>query len=67
MYKKAVEDRSLKGMGTTIVLLMIDNQGKVYYAHVGDSRIYLLQGGHLKQLTKDHSYVQTLIDGGIIY
>ena len=61
-----MEDRSLKGMGTTIVLLMIDNQGKVYYAHVGDSRIYLLQGGHLKQLTKDHSYVQTLIDGGII-
>lgn len=53
------------GMGTTIVLLLI--QGEQYwYAHVGDSRIYLKQGQSIVQLTKDHSRVQEMVDSGIL-
>ena len=66
VYKRATGDRSLTGMGTTIVLLLVDTGGLVYYAHVGDSRIYLFHKGFLQQLTKDHSYVQKLVDDGII-
>ncbi len=55
----------LKGMGSTcVVLLLRDNCG--YYAHVGDSRIYLYTKNHLQQLTKDHSFVQSLVDAGAI-
>ncbi len=55
----------LKGMGSTcVVLLLKDNCA--YYAHVGDSRIYLYTKNHLEQLTKDHSFVQSLLDAGAI-
>jgi protein phosphatase len=37
---------------------------KVTYAHAGDSRIYHMSAGHLVQLTKDHSYVQEMVDHG---
>lgn len=49
------------GMGTTAVLLVSYND-KAYIAHVGDSRCYNLHGETLTRLTKDHSYVQMLID-----
>lgn len=53
------------GMGTTIVIaLIVDNI--LYYANVGDSRIYLFSNNVLKQITKDHSYVQELLDIGAI-
>ena len=58
-------DPDLADMGTTLVLLLI--QGANYwYAHTGDSRLYLSRGGSLNQLTKDHSEVQGLVDSGII-
>jgi serine/threonine protein phosphatase PrpC len=61
----ALQHPELKGMGTTcVVLLLKDNCG--YYAHVGDSRIYLYTNNHLHQLTKDHSFVQSLIEAGAI-
>ena len=62
---KAEEDPTLKGMGTTIVAVIIYD-GDAYYAHVGDSRIYLFRQHKSKQLTKDHSFVQQLVDQGII-
>jgi len=52
-------------MGSTLVAIVIKEQ-KVYYAHVGDSRLYLRRKNKLLQLTKDHSYVQALIDEKII-
>lgn len=59
------QHRELKGMGSTcVVLLLKDNCG--YYAHVGDSRIYLHTKNHLQRLTKDHSFVQSLVDAGAI-
>lgn len=53
----------LEGMGSTCVLLLI-RDAKVYIGHVGDSRIYLIRDRHITQLTKDHSFVQTLVDEG---
>ena len=49
------------GMGTTVLAAVIAD-GKVYIAWCGDSRCFLYTDGHLKSLTKDHSYVQELID-----
>lgn len=55
----------LKGMGSTCVGLLVKD-GKYYVAHVGDSRAYLYRGGSFRRLTKDHSFVQGLIDIGEI-
>jgi len=52
-------------MGTTVVVLYISDQ-QAFLGHVGDSRIYLYRDNVLKQLTKDHSKVQNLIDIGMI-
>jgi serine/threonine protein phosphatase PrpC len=56
----------LKGMGTTCVVVLISDSGLVYYAHVGDSRLYLLRDKTIKRVTKDHSLVQLLHDQGQI-
>jgi protein phosphatase len=56
-------------MGTTATLLHIDEQdGQAYWAHVGDSRLYLLRSGTevLAQITRDHSYVEDLVREGTI-
>ncbi len=55
----------LYGMGTTIVVVLIRDD-RVFYGHAGDSRLYLFKNQQLKQLTKDHSYIQTLLDKGLI-
>ncbi len=53
-----------QGMGTTVIAAYYyDN--KVAVAHVGDSRVYRLRAGNLEQITKDHSFVQELIDKGL--
>ena len=61
----AHEHPELKGMGSTCVALLLKDNF-VYFAHVGDSRIYLYSKNNLQQLTKDHSFVQSLIDAGAI-
>jgi protein phosphatase len=62
---KANEDSKFSGMSTTIVSMVLFN-GILQAANVGDSRIYLISGGTAKQLTKDHSVVQVLLDSGQI-
>ncbi|MBR6564871.1 MAG: Stp1/IreP family PP2C-type Ser/Thr phosphatase, partial [Clostridia bacterium] len=64
IFNRAVKDEALKGMGTTIVAAIVKDNDAII-AHVGDSRIYLLND-EIKQLTKDHSIVQTLIENGEI-
>ncbi len=54
-----------KGMGTTATCLHL-GQGKGIWAHVGDSRLYLLRQGNMRQLTQDHTYVNDLIASGSI-
>ena len=64
VYNRTLEEPELKGMGTTIVAMVVDSRGEVYVGHVGDSRIYRFRGGQLQQVTRDDSYVQDLIDRG---
>jgi len=63
IYKMAKQDESLNGMGTTLVSCIVMN-GKIYTVNVGDSRMYLDTGDGMFQVTKDHSYVQYLVDMG---
>lgn len=53
----------LAGMGTTMTALLLDG-GVTALAHVGDSRCYRLRDGRLEQLTRDHTFVQMLVDSG---
>ncbi|MDL1909102.1 serine/threonine-protein phosphatase [Chloroflexi bacterium CFX6] len=58
-------NENLKGMGATCAIAwIIDN--KLHTAYVGDSRIYLMRGGRIQQLTVDHSWVQEAIEKGIL-
>ena len=52
-------------MGTTLTALLTDG-AQVALVHVGDSRAYLLRDGELTQLTRDQTYVQTLVDAGVL-
>lgn len=59
------EQPDRRGMGTTFTLLS-SLEDELLIAHVGDSRAYRLREGQLTQLTKDHTYVQALVDSGKI-
>ena len=65
LIEKANSSPELKGMATTIEVLFLKNS-TAYWGHVGDSRIYFARNGKLKQLTKDHSLVQKLVDEGYL-
>lgn len=54
-----------EGMGTTADVCLIDVD-TLYAAHVGDSRVYLMRDGELKQITKDHTLVQKMVDDGVL-
>jgi serine/threonine protein phosphatase PrpC len=67
---KAIHDRTIaevdkQGMGTTASVLLIAGR-RYLIGQVGDSRVYLLRDGALRQLTKDHSYVQEQVDAGFL-
>ena len=59
------EDPELEGTSTTVTAALFDGT-RVGVGHVGDSRGYLLRDGQLSQLTRDHTFVQGLIDEGRI-
>ena len=63
VYIQAQEDLSLRGMGTTVVAVIVCGR-TAYIAHAGDSRAYLYARGDLRQLTTDHSVVQVMVDRG---
>jgi serine/threonine protein phosphatase PrpC len=58
-------DSKLKNMGTTVAFL-VQVAGTMFVGGVGDSRVYLLRGGKLEQLTTDHSLTQALLDAGTL-
>lgn len=62
---KSQDDVSLFGMGTTCTAMVIKDD-EAYFAHVGDSRAYVLRDGELKQLTEDHSLVGEMVRSGIL-
>jgi protein phosphatase len=55
----------LDGMGTTLTAVVFQKE-KMYYAHVGDSRGYVIFENHISQFTEDHSYVASLVKAGVI-
>ncbi len=65
IISKANENPKLMGMGTTLVAAFLF-KGEVLIANIGDSRAYVMQNGDIKQISKDHSVVQELIDIGSI-
>ena len=65
LAETVVEHSELKGMGTTFSGIAITGD-LITTAHIGDSRIYLVSENKLKQISKDHTFVQRLIDTGRI-
>lgn len=65
IYRAAQEDPDLKGMGTTLSLVLFKDS-KLYYVNIGDSRIYIVEGGRLVQLSRDDSFVNYLVEIGDI-
>ena len=65
IFKMGRANPDLKGMGTTLCLLHVQEKG-IIFAHVGDSRIYRLRSGKLELMTKDHSLLRELLDLGQI-
>lgn len=65
IHNKALQEPEKRGMGTTLVVLLIIG-ARGFIAYVGDSRIYLLRGGIVYQLTEDHSLKNELIRLGKI-
>ena len=61
VYEKSRENKEYEGMGTTLEVCLIYNN-KAYIGHVGDSRIYRIRKDVIRKLTKDHSYVQKLVE-----
>ncbi|SFS03376.1 protein phosphatase [Microbacterium sp. cf046] len=62
----AERDESLRGMATTFTGLFVSQSGRLLLAHTGDSRAYLLRAGTLTRETRDDSFVQALLDHGLI-
>jgi protein phosphatase len=62
LYQESRDKAELNGMGTTLVAAVIEDS-TMYVANVGDSRLYLIRN-QLKQITKDHSYVEELVSLG---
>ena len=65
IYEAAGQRAELEGMGTTCTALVV-RDGKAYWAHVGDSRLYLLRDSQLQQLSEDQSLVMDLVRAGAI-
>jgi len=63
IHQKALDDESVRGMGTTCTLMIVDDS-TAQLAHVGDSRAYLMRAGALKQITEDHTLVGRMVSEG---
>lgn len=65
IFEEQKKDVSLSGMGTTLTVLWED-EDRVLLGHVGDSRAYLMRGGKLSQISRDHSLVGEMLREGLI-
>ena len=66
VHQASLEDPELRGMGTTVVMMLFDAEGLVWVAHVGDSRAYRLHPAGIEQITQDHSVVGEMVRRGLI-
>jgi serine/threonine protein phosphatase PrpC len=66
MVFDATRERSeYEGMATTVAAVLVEG-ATAHLAHVGDSRVYLLRGATMKQMTRDHSWVNEQVESGIL-
>jgi protein phosphatase len=65
VLREARHHPELRGMGTTLTLAYC-HEGELFIAHVGDSRAYLLRGGRLYRLTRDHTLAAEMVRRGVI-
>lgn len=65
LRETVLQNSALSKMGTTCIMALINNS-EMYVAHAGDSRLYLIRDNNIKQLSKDHSTIQNLIDAGVL-
>ena len=65
IFEKSAEMLTAKGMGTTLVAAFLKG-AKMQFAHVGDSRGYLINSAGITQFTEDHSYIARLVKAGVI-
>jgi serine/threonine protein phosphatase PrpC len=65
VYKLGMENPQNRGMATTVVMAYI-HEGAAYITNIGDSRAYLYRKGRMKRITRDHTYVNELIEKGVI-
>jgi serine/threonine protein phosphatase PrpC len=65
IFSEAQANPDLRGMGTTTSALVV-SENNAWFAHVGDSRIYLVRNGEIKQLTDDHSLVASMVREGLL-
>lgn len=63
VYEMSLTDAAYFGMGTTLSACVVTD-GKAFIAHIGDSRIYLVNDGKLQQLTNDHTFVSEMVRAG---
>ena len=61
----AEQHPAFQGMGTTCTALVLRGR-QLYFAHVGDSRLYLVRDAQIRRLTRDHSYVGRLVESGLV-
>ena len=66
VFAAAQANREQHGMGTTCVACLMPDPTHALIGHVGDSRAYLLRGGRLQTLTRDHTIVEELVDRGLL-
>lgn len=65
IYRYSLSNDGCEGMGTTVIAAIIDGES-VTIGHVGDSRVYHFTNSSFEQITRDHSYVNALLDKGAI-
>ena len=65
VYNLSAQDDKHGEMGTTLIIAYV-NDGKLYFAHVGDSRLYIYRKGAMLRITRDHSLVEELLAEGKI-
>ena len=65
IYDHSLKHENCQGMGTTLIAVLIDNN-QCLIAHIGDSRVYYFTSKSVDLITRDHSYVNILIDSGEI-
>ncbi len=66
VFETSKQEERLKNMGTTFSMLWVGKKGKIYVAHVGDSRVYRLREGNISPVTDDHSVVGELLRNRVI-